>query len=261
MRRTYNRTVGKRIASEPALKQYVSTYLFDDQSPENIAGRIAFVDTHLQSTSGRAIREYIVSPYGRHIEAHRGKVFGKRRGKRKKRVRLEGKRMIGKRPKHINERKGVGHLEGDFILSGRSGAGMMLDCVDRHLRHTLLERILPVSTRTVENALVRMKKRYPEMRTITFDNDILFIHHRALEKKLTIKIYFCDPHSPWQKGSVENRNKILRRHIPKGADISLYSRRYIQKLEAYMNRRIMKCLGYLTPAEVLEKYRKRKKKP
>lgn len=261
VRRTYNRIVGKRIASNPALKQYVHAYLFDDQSPENIAGRIAFVDTDQESTSGRAIREYIASPYGRHIEAHREKVFGRRRGKRKKQTRLEGKRMIAKRPKRINDRKGVGHLEGDFILSGRSGSGMALDCVDRNLRHTMLELILPVSTRAVENALLRMKKRYPEMQTITFDNDILFVHHKALEKKLRIKIYFCDPHSPWQKGSVENRNKILRRYIPKGADIAEYSRRYIQKLEAYMNRRIMKCLGYLTPAETLERHRKRKKKP
>lgn len=261
VRRTYNRTVGKRIASNSALKHYVHAYLFDDQSPENIAGRIALVDTDQESTSGRAIREYIASPYGRRIEAHREKVFGKRRGKRKKQTHLEGKRMIAERPKRINDRKGVGHLEGDFILSGRSGAGMVLDCVDRNVRHTMLELILPVSTRTVENALVRMKKRYPEMQTITFDNDILFVHHKTLEKKLRIKIYFCDPHSPWQKGSVENRNKILRRHIPKGADIAEYSRRYIQKLETYMNRRIMKCLGYLTPAEALEKHRKRKKKP
>jgi transposase, IS30 family len=105
-----------------------------------------------------------------------------------------------------------------------------------------------------------MKKRFPEMKTVTFDNDILLLHHKELEKILDIKIYFCHAHSPWEKPLVENRNKILRQFIPKGSDISKYSKRYIHNLEKYMNRRIMKCLDFLMPFEVLDKSRQRKKR-
>ena len=168
--------------------------------------------------------------------------------------------MIDKRPKRINDRKGVGHMEGDFIVSGRSGKGMLLDTVDRNYRHTLLEKILPVSSRTVLNGFQRMKKRYPEMKTITFDNDILLVNHREFERKLGIKFYFCHKHSPWEKPSIENRNKIMRKFIPKGADISKYSKGSIKKLEDYMNRRIMECLNHLTPTTLIQRYRKQKKR-
>jgi len=168
--------------------------------------------------------------------------------------------MIDKRPKQINDRNGIGHMEGDFIVSGKSGKGMVLDLVDRNYRVTLLERILPVSTRTIENGLKRMEKRYPEIQTITFDNDILLRDHKELERKLRWRFYFCHKHSPWEKPSIENRNKIMRRLIPKGSDISKYSKRAIEKIEAYMNRRIMECLNHRTPDEMISSYRKRKKR-
>lgn len=168
--------------------------------------------------------------------------------------------MISKRPRKISNRWGLGHMEGDFIVSGKTGKGLVFGLVDRKVRKNLLERILPVSVRNVERALVRMKRRYPEMQTITFDNDILFLEHKRLEQKLGIKIYFCEPRSPWQKPSIEHLNKILRRYIPKSSDISKYSRRFIQKLEAKMNRRFMKCLGFLTPDEAYEKEQKQKQR-
>jgi len=237
----------------------VDELLLDLQSPENVAGRIVYHEQGLPTVSPFAIRRYIESPHGRKIEAKRRKLLRKRR-KRADRTVYEGKRMISKRPKKIKEKKEVGHFEGDFIVSGRSGKGMVLDLSDIKARYTMLERVLPVGVRTVTNALVRMKKRFPEMKTITFDNDILLLHHKKLEQKLGIKIYFCHPHSPWEKPLIENRNKILRQFIPKGSDISQCSQRYIAQLEAYLNRRIMKCLRYLTPDEVIEQYRKRKKR-
>lgn len=194
------------------------------------------------------------------IEAHRNKLRHKRRGKRKVRIGITDKCMIDKRPLHIKDRKRIGDCEGDFIASGKGGEGLLFVCADRKSRAPFLEKIYPVSIRCVENAIGRIQKRFPELQTLTFDNDILFIHHKALERKFHIKVYFCHSHSPWEKPLVENRNKIIRLYIPKGSDISQYSRKYIQKLEDKLQRRIMKCLNYKLPKEILAEHRKRKKK-
>lgn len=256
-----NRKAGKKIALDKELRNFVETRLMDDQSPEAIEGRLAHVERNLASVSAFAIRRFIKSPYGGKIEHHRAKVFRKHRCKRASKTVLDGKRMISQRPKRINERKGLGHMEGDFIVSGKSGKGLLLTLTDRKVRKSLLERILPVSVANVERALLRMKKRHPEMQSITFDNDILFLEHKRLEAKLGVTIYFCHPRSPWEKPSIENLNKVLRRYIPKSSDISRYSKYFIQKLEAKVNRRFMECLGFLTPDEAYERARKQKNRP
>lgn len=254
------RAIGKKIAGHSELRKFVEQWLMDDQSPEEMAKRLKRIEKHLPYVSASAIRRYIKSVYGRRIEWHRSLIFRKKRRRVAARKRIENKRMISERPKKIGLRWGLGHMEGDFIVSGKSGRGLVFALRDRKVRKNLLEKILPVSLRTVRNALIRMKKRYPEMQTITFDNDILFLEHRKLEKKLGIKIYFCFPHSPWQKPSIENLNKILRRYIPKSSDISKYSRRFIRNLEVKLNRKFMDCLGSLTPSEAYEKEKKQKQR-
>jgi IS30 family transposase len=260
VRKHHKRTRGNSIAEHPELQKTTEGYLMDDQSPEHTSKRMERYHKDLPYVSGVTIRTYIKSPYGRRIEARRGKIHHKRRGKRKVKFEIIDKRMIDKRPVYIKERKRIGDCEGDFIVSGRDGEGYLFVCADRKSRAPFLEKIYPVSIRCVENAIRRIKKRFPELKTMTFDNDILFIHHKVMEKKFGIKIYFCHKHSPWEKGLVENRNKIIRQYIPKGSDISRYTKKYIQKLEDKLQRRIMKCLDYRTPKEVLERYRKRKKK-
>ena len=234
--------------------------LLDDQSPEHISRRMQRYRKELSYVSGVTIRAFIRSPYGRKIEAHREKMRHRKPGRKKNAARIEGKRMIDQRPKKINDRSRVGDMEGDLIVSGRDGEGMLLIHTDRKLRYPLLEKLYPVSTRTLTNAVGRMKQRFPEMKTVTWDNDILLICHKELERKFGIKIYFCHPYKFWEKGGVENRNKLIRKYIPKGSDISRYSRDYIKKLEEKLQRRIMKCLNYRTPKEILEIHRKRKKK-
>jgi IS30 family transposase len=230
-----------------------------DQSPEAVVGRLKHVEKNMGTISASAARRYIKSPYGRHIEAHRIKIFGKKRRKGGRKKRIEDNTIIDKRPKRINDRKGLEHMVGDFIVSGRSGKGLMFSLVDRKVRITLLERILPVSVKNVEHALVRMKTRYPEMQTITFDNNMLFLEHKRLARIFEINIYFARPHTPWDKPSVENGNGVLRRYIPKSSDISTYSRHSIRKLEARMNNRFMEYLLFRTPHEVYEKEKKRHK--
>lgn len=248
------------IALHPDLRKTIEEYLLDDQSPELTAKRIRRLHKHLPSVSGVTIRTYVKSPYGRRIEAHRKKLTPKKRRKKGIHSRIKDKRLIDKRPKYINEKKTVGHMEGDFIDSGKDGKGMLLVHTDRKLRCVFLEKIFPVSIRTLTNGVRRMKKRFPEMKSVTWDNDILLICHQELEKKFNIKIYFCHNHSPWEKPLVENRNKLIRKYIPKGSNISKYSKRFIQKLEEKLQRRIMECLDCRTPQEVLDSHRKRKKK-
>ena len=255
------RKEGKKIALGGDLREFVEAGLMDDQSPEAIEGRIKHIETKLERTSAFSIRRFIKSPYGRRIEAHRLKVFKKKRHSRPPKAKMDGKRMISKRPKRINDRKGLGHMEGDFIVSGKSGKGIILTLTDRKVRKSLLERILPVSVANVERALARMKKRYPDMQSITFDNDLLLLEHKRLEKKLGVTIYFCHPRSPWEKPSIEHLNKILRRYITKSSDISKYSKCFIKKIEERVNRRFMKCLGFFTPNEAYKGELKRKKRP
>jgi IS30 family transposase len=258
LRRRSGRKEGKKIAHDRELRSFVEEHLMDDQSPDAIAGRLKQVERKLKTASARAIRRYIGSVYGRNIESHRKKVFKKRRKRHGSRERLEGKRMIDKRPSKINKRWGLGHMEGDFIVSGRSGKGLLLVLIDRNCRKALFERILPVSVKDVERALVRMKSRFPEMQTITFDNDLLFLEHKRLEKVLRVRIYFCHPRAPWEKPSVENVNRWIRRYVPKSSDISRYTRPFFAKLEEKANRRFMECLGFRTPEEAYERARKRK---
>lgn len=223
-----------------------------------IAGRIRKHHKELVPVSASAIRRYIASPYGRRIESHRAKVFKKRRKHRPKQT-LDGRRPIAKRPKYINVRMRIGDAEGDFIVSGKGGSGIVLNITDRKSRASFWEKIHPVSIRNVERATGRIKKRFPELHSLTLDNDLLFIHHKRLEKLLGIKIYFCRPHAPYEKGTNENRNKLMRRYIPKGCDISKISRSKIHSLEEKLQRRIMQCLNFSTPNEILAAHRKRKK--
>ncbi|MDP3645972.1 MAG: IS30 family transposase [bacterium] len=259
VKRKYARAQGRTIALHPKLKKTVEAYLMDDQSPEHVAERIKRYHKDLPHISGRLIRRYIASPYGRRIESHRAKVFKKKhRGGRKKTF-LDGKRMISKRPLYINTRKRIGDAEGDFIVSGRGGSGIILNITDRKGRAPFFEKIYPVSIRSVERAIGRIKKRFPELKTLTLDNDILFLHHKRLEKKFGIRIFFCYPGRPYEKGANENRNKIVRRYIRKGSDISKIPRSRIRALEEKLQRQIMKCLNYRTPGEILARHRKKKK--
>jgi len=154
----------------------------------------------------------------------------------------------------------IGDLEADFIVSGRDGKGILLVAVDRKLRVVFLELIIDVSVDEVHAAFQRIKKRFPEMKTLTLDNDILFKMHKALETLLAVPIYFCHPYHSWEKGTVENRNKIIRKFIPKGSDLSQYDDEEITAIEVFLNDRYLECLDYATPKEKLEEHRKRTKK-
>lgn len=249
-----------RIAGNGALQKQVEAFLWDDQSPTAIAGWLKKRQRRLPRVSRDTIYRYIKSPYGRSIEAHRLRKRRRRGHKRAKTGALKDRTFIDQRPAYINNRSRIGDAEGDFIVSGKSGKGVLLVIVDRKARTAFLERILRPSCAAVRSACQRITKRYPEWKTLTTDNDILFQRHKALGATLTIKIYFCHPYHSWEKGSVENVNKHIRKTIPKGSDISRYTKLFIRELEAKLNRRIMECLDCRTPTEALQRHRKQKKR-
>ena len=249
-----------RIAANGALQKTVEALLYDDQSPEAIAGWLRHQQRRLPSVSRDTIHRYIKSPYGRRVEAYRLRRRKRKGRKRSTTGRLADRTFVDKRPAYINDRSRIGDSEGDFVVSGKNGHGVLLVIVDRKARTAFLERILRPACTAVTDATQRIKERYPEWKTMTTDNDILFQHHKELAETLGIKIYFCHPYHSWEKGSVENTNKHIRKTIPKGSDLSRYGKPFIKRLEAKLNRRIMKCLSYRTPTEVLTVHRKRKKR-
>lgn len=259
VRRKYSKYQGMRIVESEALRGYVEEKLWDEYSPQQISGRIRKKEKNLPYVSKNTVYRYLSSPYGRVLEAYRQKKKY-RYTKRKKSAPLTERIFIDERPKIIQEKKRIGDMEGDFIVSGKSGKGSLLTVRDRKSRVIFIEKILPVTIAKMEEAFLRIKKRFPELLTMTLDNDILFRHHKRLEQLLDIKIYFYHPYHSWEKGSIEEGNRQIRRYIPKGSDISRYSTQKIFLLEQKLNNRPLKCLDYETPAEMLQRYRSKQKK-
>jgi len=249
---------GKSIVRNKKLRSFVEKNLLDGQSPEGISGRLKYQEKSLPHVSKDVIYAYLRSPYGKVIGLKLQKK--KRFRKRKKVTQLKDRIFIEKRPEIIEKRKRIGDIEGDFIVSGRSGKGILLVVQDRKSRNVFLEPIYGVSIDNVHEGFLKIKARFPEMKTLTLDNDILFRMHKALEKLLGVKIYFCHPYSSREKGGIENTNKFIRKFIPKGSDISKIDEEYIHIIENKCNQRFMKCLKYKMPEEVLGEYRNRKKK-
>lgn len=257
VRRKYAKYQGMKIVENVSLRQKVEDWLLAGQSPEAVSGRIENRERDLPKISKNSVRRFIKSPYGRKIEFIRSKLKKRKRG-RQRRPKIKDKRSIHSRPASIESRKDVGDCEGDFLVSGKSGQGVIFVAVDLRLRYKFLERILRPCFNNLKQAGERIKKRFPEWQSMTTDSDLLFAKHKELEKIWGILIYFCDIHSPWQKATIENANKEIRQYIPKSSDISKYSRYRIKKIETKLNDKFMKCLNYRTPAEALAFYRKRK---
>ena len=194
VRRHGSKYQAMKIINHHELQDFVERSLYDGQSPGNIAGRVKKREKHLPSIGKDSIYRFISSIYGRKIEYERSKKKKWQRGQKKKMKKIEGRVFIDKRPKAINERRRLGDVEADFIVSGKNSKGILLTVVDRKTRFSFIEQILEVSIQNVEKAFQKIKKRFPELRTVTTDNDILFRRHKRLEKLLSVKIYFCHPY-------------------------------------------------------------------
>ena len=164
--------------------------------------------------------------------------------------------MLSQRPAEADDRAVPGHWEGDLILGqgSRSAVGTL---VERSTRMTLLLHLPDgKSAEQVEAAMREAVSRLPSSlaRTITWDQGAEMAKHAAFTTATGIPIYFCDPHSPWQRGSNENTNGLLRQYLPKGTDLSGLSRRELDMIQDSLNGRPRKTLVYLTPSEKLSEF-------
>src|SRR3989344_5621739 len=210
---------GMKVAEHADLQTYVDKGLRDDLSPEAIAGRITEHEKHLPSVSKNSIRRYLETSHGRWSAWHRIQQRRKRKrsGRRPRVTQLKDRRFIDTRPQYIQDRKYVGDAEADFVVSGKSGKGILLTLTSRKIRVSFLEEIIEVTIPQVHAAFLRIQERFPELASISIDNDVLMQKHQELEKLLGIKIYFCHPYHSWEKGTIENTNKYVRKDIPKGS--------------------------------------------
>jgi len=186
--------------------------------------------------------------------AHLRRTRGMRRSlhytqKTPDRGRIKDTVSISERPASAEDRAVPGHWEGDLVFG--SSNSQIATLVERQTRYVMLVKVGGKDTATVVNALIRNARRLPKelYKTLTWDRGKEMAAHRRFTLATDIQVYFCDPHHPWQRGSNENTNGLLRQYMPKGLDLSNISQAKLNGIARQLNERPRKTLGYETPAE------------
>jgi IS30 family transposase len=156
---------------------------------------------------------------------------------------------ISERPPAVEDRAVPGHWEGDLI--GGSRNSYIATLVERHSRYMMLVKVANKDTESVVAALIKQSQRLPAelYRSLTWDRGKELADHQRLTLATQVEVYFCDPQSPWQRGSNENTNRLLRQYLPRGTDLSLHSQAKLSAVARQLNERPRKTLLYQTPAE------------
>ena len=245
---------------------FVRRHLLDLRwSPEQIAARLRHM--HPDDPSARVSHETIYAMIYAQIWAQpRGglkaaMVEALRQGKTKRGTRrrtLAGSSIVPQslkiihRPEDVGARHFPGHWEGDMIkgAANRTAVGPL---VERKTRFPVLSKMDGNGAEAALEGFSRQMKRLPAVlrKSLTYDRGLEMACHPELARRLRIDIWFCDPHAPWQRGSNENTNGLLRQFLPKGSDLSQYSQRDLSHIAKLMNDRPRKTLGWKTPAEAL----------
>ena len=253
----------RKLAMNAPLQEYVQAKLCKNCSPEQIAYRLVvdFPDDERMRISHEAIYQaiYVQGRGGLRKELHEclrtGRALRKPRHQLgERRGRIKDKVMISERPPEVEDRAVPGHWEGDLIV-GKDGASAIGTLVERTTRFTMLLHLTDQSALTVRNAVAATILTLPPAlrRTLTWDQGIELAQHLQLRMDTEMDVYFCDPHSPWQRGTNENTNGLLRQYFRKGTDLSVHSPERLIEVADELNERPRKTLGWLTPAEALAK--------
>jgi IS30 family transposase len=266
--RKYLPCIAQRRAERVSLKQryqaplkgpeiflYVREKLRCFWTPDMISGRIG-IDTKGSSIDGETIYRYIYSKkLWRYLPTGRRKRMKKLGRKIRNKGKVPNAVSIDLRSKVAGRRKQPGHWETDNIEGPRSSRPALSVTVERAVRFHVVSKI-PNQTASVKSkALVERLSMFPGrvLRSITQDNGKENYSHEVTGKILGTKMYFCHPYHSWEKGTVENRNKALRRFFPKGTDFTYVSEEEVKAVENILNNQPMRCLGYLKPYEKMQK--------
>ena len=249
-----------KLARHPPLCRLVARKLRLNWSPEQISGWLKRAhpgDGSYQVSHETIYRSLFVQARGVLKKELLQYLRSKRTIGRSKQASQKGgahgqiKDMISicERPASVEDRAVPGHWEGD-LLSGSKNS-YIATLVERHTRYVMLVKVTNKDTRTVVSALIRQAKKLPTelYKSLTWDRGKELAAHKQFTLATDIDVYFCDPQSPWQRGSNENTNGLLRQYFPKGTDVSVYSQAELNKVARQLNERPRKTLEFETPAE------------
>lgn len=252
-----------KLAHRPALCQTIAEKLERKWSPQQIAGWLKRTYPHDEDArvSHETIyRSLFVQARGvlkKELLAHLRATRAIRRSrhaslKRDGLGQIKDAVSIRDRPAAVEDRAIPGHWEGDLIAGSRNS--FIATLVERHTRYVMLAKVNGKETEKVVAALARQTQHLPRelRRTLTWDRGKELANHKSLKRATDLDIYFCDPHSPWQRGTNENTNRLLRQYFPKGTDLSVHRQEHLDAVARELNERPRMTLNYLSPAEKFE---------
>jgi IS30 family transposase len=249
-----------KLVKNRALAGVVADMLRMLWSPEQIAGWLKHTYPHDQSlhVSHETIyRSLFIQARGalkKELLAHLRRTRGMRRSRSyTQKTAIHGQIAdavsISQRPASVEDRAVPGHWEGDLVFG--SGNSQIATLVERQTRYVMLVKLEGKDSQTVVNALIKNARKLPQelYKSLTWDRGTEMHGHKRFTMATDIQVFFCDPQSPWQRGSNENTNGLLRQYMPKGIDISGYSQLQLNSIARQLNERPRKTLGFQTPAE------------
>jgi len=243
-----------KLDRDGVTRDYVIRSLKKGWSPEQISGRMK----HQKLTfyvCPETIYQFIYKSKNKDLYnclAYKKPRRRRRYGRQKQPCRYGKIRLITQRPEEINSRKRFGHWEGDTIQFKGAREKVVTTLVERKTRMVYL---IKNNSKHSRGVMEKIKEKFANLpvkmcKSITFDQGCEFADYRQLEQERTCSVYYCEIHSPWQKGSNENMNGRLRWHLPRETDIAKMTQEELDQLAAKMNRCPRKCLGYKTPQEM-----------
>jgi len=249
-----------RLVENRALARIVAEKLQLEWSPEQIAGwlkRRFPHDEHYQVSHETIYRSLFIQARGalkKELLDHLRRTRGMRRSrhhtqKTEDHGRITDTVSISERPAAVKDRAVPGHWEGDLLFGSHNS--QIATLVERQTRYVMLAKVEAKDTETVINALIKHAHSLPRelYQSLTWDRGKEMAEHKRFTLATDIKVYFCDPQNPWQRGSNENTNGLLRQYFPKGTDLSVHSQAQLNAVARRLNERPRKTLDYETPAE------------
>jgi IS30 family transposase len=250
-----------KLRHKPVLAELVADKLQQHWAPQQISGWLKreFPDDRDMNVSHETIyRTLFVQTRGalrKELTAYLRKRTVMRRSKNAEnpnvRFHLRDAVSISQRPPEAEDRAVPGHWEGDLLFGGLHS--FIATLVERRSRYVMLVKVQGKDSESVVSALTQHVRKLPQglMRTLTWDRGSEMAQHRKFSIATDVQVYFCDPASPWQRGSNENTNGLLRQYFPKGMDLTDVSQAHLNMVAKQLNGRPRMTLGYATPAEVL----------